>query len=102
MQTHSLTIILLISRFSGIYSLRSIHYLLKALHTDTHFEFHLRNELMKLGIICKKHEKEIMHFEAGTIFENNNFTYVCVQIVQNDYLPKSIQYFCEFLCARLR
>ena len=41
-----------------------------------------------------------MHFEPGTIFENNNFTYVCAQIVQND-LPKSIQYICEFLCARL-
>ena len=27
-----------------------------------------------------------MHFEPGTIFENNNFTYVCAQIGQNDYL----------------
>jgi hypothetical protein len=41
---------------------------------------------MKLGIICKKHKKETMHFEAGKIFENNNFTYVCAQMVQNDYL----------------
>ena len=36
---------------------------------------------MKLGIICKKHKKETMHFEAGKIFENNDFAYV-----QNDYL----------------
>ena len=43
-----------------------------------------------------------MHFEPGTIFENNNFTYLYAQIVQNDYLPKPIQYFCEFLYARLR
>ena len=27
-----------------------------------------------------------MHFEPGTIFLKNNFTYVCAQIGQNDYL----------------
>ena len=67
------------------------------MHTDTLFEFNLSIDLLKLGIIYKKNKKETMHFESGTISENNNFTYVCAQIIQNDYLNQSNTFVSSFV-----